>query len=170
MPDPKAPPLVLDESSKIPTLKISEIASVYDIQSITFNAETANNKAAVVTVTRDLKSIPGSTNGVPWEKQAKIGDAYIVITPSGTFGAYYSFMNSQATLVDIGPYTAGTMSGEIAIEKLVFGFDGEGSGFGQLHDTRYEITSDDNKTFIFTAVAPPPNAKFFLVIKATKAS
>lgn len=157
-----------DASANVSTIKAADIAGIYNIDYVRFDADLAKDVKPVVELSRTLQSVTISVNGTPQDIQARLDQAYLIITPSGVFSFYYSIVNEKGQMVNVQAFQAGSMSGTIKTDITSIGFVAGGSnGLADEQETLYTvqhdattITLDDN-----TKDTPTPH---FSVIHATK--
>lgn len=152
-----------DTSANVSAIKAADIAGTYTIDSVTFASDLPKDYPSSVPLTRTLKEVTVGVNGEPVNIQARLDQAYLIITPAGVFSFYYSIVNAKGELVKAGPFLAGSMSGTIKTDITSIGFvAGETNGladeqealYGVQHDTKsLTLTVDrDALTPSFTAV------------------
>lgn len=162
----KPAPAVGDES--VPGLKAADIAGTYTIDYVRFDADLAKDVKPVVELTRTLQPVTISVNGIPQDTQARLDQAYLIITPSGVFSFYYSIVNEKGQLVKVQTFQAGSMSGTIKTEVTSIGFvAGDTNGLADEQETLYGVQHDAT-TLTLTDVVTDSPTPHFSVIKATK--
>lgn len=165
IPDVSAPPIA-DES--VPTLKVADIAGTYTIDYVRFDADLAKDVQPVVELTHTLKTVTGSVDGKPQDIQARLDQAYLIITPSGVFSFYYSIVNEKGQLVKVQTFQAGSMSGTIKTDVTSIGFVAGGTnGLADEQETLYDVQHDAT-TITLTDVITDSPTPHFSVVHATK--
>lgn len=151
----------------IPVVKSADIAGVYDIDSVLFDADVAITGNPPVLVNRELRLIPYSENGVPKSTKARLDQAYLIIGIGGNFSFYFSIVNEQGQLVKVGPFDSGGMSGQLKMGVQEIGFmsgfvsaDAPLTGLADEQETMYSIVSQDKKLVLRNVDAETPTPHF----------
>jgi hypothetical protein len=166
--NPEAPAPAPSPDANVSTLKASDIAGTYALDSVTFEADLAKDVQPIVTLTRTLQTVTVSVDGKPQDAQARLDQAYLIITPMGGFGFYYSIVNEKGQLVKVESFQAGSMSGTIKADVTSIGFiAGITNGLADEQETLYGV-QHDAKTITLTDVTKDTPTPHFSVVKATK--
>ncbi len=164
-PEAPAPAPLLEVVS---TLKMTDIAGTYNLDSVTFEADLAKDVQPIVTLTRTLQTVTVSVDGKPQNSQARLGQAYLVISPAGVFSFYYSIVNEKGQLVKVENFQAGSMSGTIKADVTNIGFIAGGTnGLADEQETLYAV-QHDAQTITLTDLIKDTPTPHFSVVKATK--
>lgn len=157
-----------DTSANVSTLKMADIAGNYNIDSVTFEADLAKDVQPVVTLTHTLQTVTASVDGKTQDIQARLDQAYLIITPAGIFSFYYSIVNEKGQLVKIGTFQADSMSGTVKADVTSIGFVAGGTkGLADEQETLYDVQHDAT-TITLTDLHKDTPTPHFSVVHATK--
>lgn len=153
-----------DTNTNVPTIKAADIAGNYTIDYVRFDADLAKDVQPVVELSHTLQSVTFSVNGMPQNIQARIDQAYLIITPSGIFSFYYSIVNEKGQLVKVQTFQAGSMSGTIKTDTASIGFVAGGTnGLADEQETLYEVQHDASTITLTDVVTDSPTPHFSVV-------
>lgn len=163
---PAAPAVSADAS--VPPIKAGDIAGTYVIDSVTFDGDLAKDVQPPVTLTKMLGTHTVSTNGKAVDVQARLNQAYLILTSSGNFTFYYSIVDHEGKALQVGSFKSGSMSGTLKLEVSSIGFSAGGSnGLADEQETMYSFKKD-KKTITLTNVVQETPTPHFSIITATQ--
>ena len=171
MPAAPAGPIVapnISADAAVSPIKATDIAGTYIIDSVTFDGDLAKDVQPPVTLVKTLSTHTVSSNGKMKDVQARLDQAYLIISPAGNFTFYYSIVDQEGKAVQVGAFKSGSMSGMLKLEVGSIGFSAGGSnGLADEQETMYSFKKDKSTITLADVVQETPTPHFS-IISATK--
>lgn len=155
------------EGAPLSSLKMTDLEGEYTVNTIILDSDPAKDVKKTVTLTPTLETKQISTYGVQSKIIARLGESYLLIQSDQGFSFNFSFLGGDGKLIQVGPYSAGSISGQVilGLGKLL-GFDGIGSTALLHHSIGGYIAEFDGK--ILTLTMEKDTLPGFLTIRAEK--
>lgn len=169
---PATKPAPITEDNSVTTLKATDIAGTYTIDSVTFYGDLIKDCQPVVILDHSLLTQNTSTSCDFKDVQVRLDLATLYVGDSGVFTFYYSIVDDNGKATKVGAFQSGSLSGTLKMGvdsggNPTVGFvAGETNGLLDEQEAVYTV-QHDAKTLTLTNKDDTPSPHFNIV-HATK--